>query len=276
MKRQTLSGLLTLVLLISAKPAVLAQEFRITTRVYNESSETGSGRAPVISRSLSLFHAGKVYDYIDTVDEIIIFEPAHHRFTILNTRRAMAAHVHFDEVKRLLKLRRSETQNYLSQLDTTGNPVAERVSSSLLFQMDPQFEEKFDAERNQLLLDGGLLRYRVECADHDSAEVVQAYLAYADWIARLNSVLHPQSLSPESRLALNASLRKLGKVPTEVELHAAFESDLHLRARHKFGWHLDRLDRSLIHKWETLLKDDALLWTTFPDYQLKLLTSISE
>ena len=46
-----------------------AQDFRISTRVYNQAPTTDAKRSPVISRSLSLFHAGKVYDYIDTINE---------------------------------------------------------------------------------------------------------------------------------------------------------------------------------------------------------------
>ncbi|MGH7199902.1 MAG: hypothetical protein ACREJB_04815, partial [Planctomycetaceae bacterium] len=65
---------------LSAVP-LAAQEFRIYTRVY-DASTTGEEPA-VVTRSLSLFHAGKVYDYIDTLGEVTVFEPAQDRVHIL-------------------------------------------------------------------------------------------------------------------------------------------------------------------------------------------------
>jgi hypothetical protein len=83
--------------------SVSAQECRIYTVVYDESGEPTSGvvdRSPqprVLSRSLSLMHAGKVYDSIDALGEVTIFDPAERRFTILNTKHTLAASVSFDE-----------------------------------------------------------------------------------------------------------------------------------------------------------------------------------
>jgi hypothetical protein len=250
---------------------VQAQEFRISTRVYNESTTTDGQRPPVISRSLSLFHAGKVYDYIDTINEVIIFEPAHQHFTILNPSRNLASSVHFDELKRLQKIRAKETVNYLSQLSQSGDPESHRVSEALKFQLEPTFAEQFEEESNRLTLTAALVRYSAVCVEPRSPGLIEPYLHYADWMAKLNSTLHPQALYPESRLALNRSLRTRNRLPIEVELQCQVEPRLHLRAQHVFVWKLDDVDRRLIHKWETMLKRTSLEKTTFREYQRRVL-----
>ena len=256
--------------------ALPAQEFRISTRVYNEAAAIDSQRAPVISRSLSLFHAGKVYDYIDTINEIIIFEPAHQRFTILNPSRNLASSVHFDELKRLQKIRAKETLKYLSQLNQSGNPESGRVSEALQFQLEPQFAEQFDEATNRLTLSAASVRYSAVCVKPQSPELIDPYLDYADWMAKLNSSLHPQALYPESRLILNRSLRTKHRLPIEVELECRVEPRLHLRAQHVFVWKLDDVDRRLIHKWETMLKRTSLEKTTFREYQRRVLITASQ
>jgi len=121
------------------------QDFRISTRVFNEATrDENAGRSPVVSRSLTLFHAGKVYDYLDSMGEVIVLEPKHNRFTILNTSRHMAATVNFDEIKRMLKLREDETNRYIEELVSGGEDFSADAKRMLEFQMDPEFETDFD------------------------------------------------------------------------------------------------------------------------------------
>lgn len=250
-----------------------AQDFRISTRVYNQAPTTDAKRSPVISRSLSLFHAGKVYDYIDTINEVIIFEPSHQRFTILNPSRNLASSVHFDELKRLQKIRARETNKYLTQLTRSGDPESNRVSAALRFQLQPTFEERFEQANNRLTLSAAPVQYSALCVQPKSAGIIGPYLHYADWMAKLNSTLHPQALYPESRLALNRALRNRNRLPIEVELRCLVEPHLHLRAQHTFVWKLDDVDRRLIHKWESMLKRSSLERATFREYQRRLLVT---
>ena len=64
----------------SAANVTRAQEIRLYTTIRDPA------RDQVLVRSLMLFHAGKVYDYIDSANEVTMFEPVHRRFTILNLR----------------------------------------------------------------------------------------------------------------------------------------------------------------------------------------------
>ncbi len=257
------------------KPAA-AQEFRVYTRIHDESQTAGSGEAatapPVVSRSLTLFHAGRVYDYIDGLGEVILFEPAHHRFTILSTRHVLATEVSFDEIRQMLKLARTETESHLASLQSSRNEEALAVIGPLRFQLDPQFQEKWDEAGNSVSLSGPYLSYSARTAPASDKGLATAYLDYADWTCRLNYVLHPGRLMPAPRLMLNQALREKDRLPVEVTLTAEVDQPMKYRAEHRLHWELDAKDRSLIHHWETLLKSDTLRKVTFREYQHEILS----
>ena len=124
----------------------MAQEFRIYTRVY-DAGTAQNVRPAMIGSSLSLFHAGKVYDHVENEQEseVIIFEPAHQRFTILSTSRGLATTVHFDEIKRKLKLARNVTTEHIEGLLRQQPPASDAVMAKLQFPIEPKFHESFDA-----------------------------------------------------------------------------------------------------------------------------------
>lgn len=250
-----------------------AQDFGIYTRVHRVPLP---GAAPaaggtVVSRSVSLFHAGKVYDH--TGDEVVIFEPAHNRFTLLNTKQHVAAVVHTDEIKQLLKIAREETEQHVARLREQPSATSAKALEQVGFTLSPQFEEAIDATGKRLTLSSPHLKYRVTGTPAKRPEIVETYLRYADWAARLNYVLHPHILFPETRLALNASLRRKKLLPTEVELHSELGTPLHLRAHHEFHWELDSHDRTLINGWEQLLKAPTTKQVTFQEYQRSVLVA---
>jgi len=302
MSRMTVEVLLFAVLSMQITTAAFAQEFGVVTSVYDEGAADwglriknkkkrnrgthGSGssefhdpklaRTRICSHSVTLFHAGKVYDYIDEIGEVTIFEPAHSRFTLLDTNRKMATTVEFDEIKHLLKIARRETEEHVVRLEKNGSPNSLKVAGPLRFQLNPRFNEHFDATKKQLTLSSRYLRYQARCAEVNSPEIVDVYLRYADWICKLNYVLHPHLLLPEPRLALNASLLRKRLIPVEVDLRAEFENPLHLRAEHRFHWELNRTDRSVITRFETMLKKKTTRRLTFQEYQRVLWTRTAD
>ena len=146
------------------------------------------------------------------------------------------------------------------------------LQAALEFQLDPDFEETYAEDMQQLTLKSPNLQYVIQCADPKSQEAitpenVTAYLRYADWICRLNYVLHPGVLLPRPRLALNEGLRRRNLIPTQVELKAAAGAQISLRAEHKIQWELTELDRSLIDGWETMLRTKNTRKVPFRRYQ---------
>ncbi len=248
-----------------------AQEFRIYTRLYDHAADAES--PPFIGCSVSMFHAGKVYD--KTGSEVIIFEPALRQFTIIDGARMLATTVTFDQILHFLKLAENEAQQYVAHLRI--KPGTKQAVEVLEFQLSPKFQANLDSGQRKLTLQSPAFRYDIQCGqDTKSAEVLNVYLRYADWIARLNSVMNPQSFFPAPRIALNKTLRNRGLLPLKVELQVRSNPPFHVHAEHTIHWNLDRKDRSDIHHWETMLRSKDVKYVTFGEYRQTVLVSQSK
>lgn len=256
-----------------------AQQFRVFTEVTQLSTDPVSNddRTEVVARSLTLFHAGKVFDWLPPpVGEVTVFEPAHRRFIIFNGRKLVATTVTFDEIERLLASARDETHNYARQLEVRDEPGAKAIIEPLQFQLAPKFTEQFDPTEKRLVLRSPRFVYSVDCATPTEPEISNAYVSYADWASRLNYVLHPRSLFPAPRLKLNERLRGRGLVPVNVELNVRFDKPVQWNAGHRFSWKLEDGDRQHINHWETVLRSDSLEWMTFRKYQRVILKASTQ
>lgn len=275
--RFTIALLLTIAAQAVFGPVAAAQEFRIYTRVSQEVGGEGDAAAQqdqVLARTLTLFHAGKVYDYIQSVGEVTILEPAHNRFTILSTTRSMATQAKFEEILEKLNSAEKGLKTHVEQPEFKGGPTA-GVAKALRLQLVPNFEETYNPESKSLALSNAYVRYEVKGSQAKSPEALASFLRYADWTCRLNYVLHPQTLYPASRLKLNESLRKHATIPVEVRLAIAGEMPMRFKAEHEIHWQLDAKDRSLIHDWETKLKRRETRRVSFREYQKAMLVSLS-
>src|ERR1043165_1169439 len=63
---------------IAACGTARAQDFRVYTTIQDLTAAPpgngGAAQAPVVARTLTLFHAGKAYDYIPEIGEVIVIE----------------------------------------------------------------------------------------------------------------------------------------------------------------------------------------------------------
>lgn len=270
MRKRLISLGVTLLVLLIWISQLQAQQFRVWTTVIPMTDEPRPGAADPepVARSLTLFEAGRVFDYLPPpVGEVTIFEPAHQRFVIFNGPGRTATSVTFDEIGRHLQSARDEVTSYARRLDERNGPSARRLTDPLRFQLAPQFTEQFDSKELVLQLASPGFTYRVNCAAGEEIRAVEAYLNYTDWAARLNHILHPGSLYPAPRLRLNDSLRTQRLLPVRVELRVNFDPPYHLQARHEFGWQLKSMDRDFIHTWESQLNARDLKWVSLRDYQ---------
>ena len=261
-------------LLVASVTAANAQEMRIYTTVRNLAAPAGESaeRAPVIARSLTLFHAGKVYDYVDSAKEVTVFEPSHHRFTLLNERRRTVAEVSQDEIRQFLGLVEQEGWKRLEAEQERNGTSQLRSLGWLKFQLKPEFQVSFDPAKSTLTLLDRSGRYKAEGQAPPSKGVVESYLRFADAAAELNSVLHPQAPLPNPRLQLNEELLKRQLLPVSVELEATLDRPLHLQARHEWTWKFQSTDRQLISGWDKQLNDPTLRRITFRQYQQESLS----
>lgn len=89
-----------------------AEEFRIYTTV-TDLSAADKGKPRLLSKSMTLFHAGKVYDYLESAEETVIHEPAQSRF-LVNRRHNLATEITHDEIRRYLGLANAQARELLT------------------------------------------------------------------------------------------------------------------------------------------------------------------
>jgi len=253
MLHRPVSGLAGIVVLLCCAAAAEAQEFRVYTQLIDaRHAAPGGEHRHLRGRSTSLFHAGRVYDWIDAAgNQITIFEPAHQRFVIIEESTRQSAILSFEDIDRRIYQAAARAREYVDR--ERQNPSEGARVEFFEFQLDPKFKESFDESERVLTLRSKWLTYELKCAAHESPEVIKGYLDYADWLARLNFVIQPQALFPGPRLALDEALRRRGLLPVEVTLRSANEKGLQLRAKHRFDWKLDNTDRDMIRDADALM-----------------------
>lgn len=266
-----LAGLLVLV----GGPFVSAQEFRVFTRILDERAaglpDGATGRSPnsgkpvVVSRSLTLFHAGKVYDYLESLGEVIIFEPSHEIVTVLSPTRLLQTVIPFGEIGEFTQQSRLQAERYIAMAKRSTEANHSRVAQAMTFQLKPQFTLKPIAQQQRLAFESKTLSYTVQYALDIPKERTAAYLSYADWMAKLNFMLHPETNLPFARMQVNATLLDRNWLPTEIALAA--EGKPQFRAVHQFQWNLDAQDRRLIRTWETQLTGTEVRKVPFAEFQ---------
>jgi hypothetical protein len=272
MFRRRITAMVSALVCLLVVSSVQAQEFRVYTLMYDDRPATSgtTEKSEPLGRSVSLFHAGKAYDYIPSLTEFTLFDPVQKRFLVVNRSRMLATQVSFEEINTQLHRARGEAENYLSRIPTGDDADLKKRMTATKFQIDPKFQQTFDPQRLRLRLQGEPLNYEVLCAQSEIPKSAETFLNYADWTARLNYLLHPQTLYPGPRLALNEVLRDKQLLPREVRLNSRIGSGAQLRAVHQFHWKLEKQDRRQITECETLLRDPGLRQVTLEEYQQRL------
>lgn len=263
-------GILAMGLLTEAN----AQGLKVSTAVYNAGELDSNGREPIVSSSVSLFHSGKAYDYVEAVGEVVIYEPSDNRFVLLNPKRGLFTIIRFEELQRLLAARAPRIEEYLTELRQAGAKDLAKAERNVRFQLNPEFKKTFDSNSGTLLLKGPSWTYVVSTREWEDKDQVRQYIQYTDWTARMNYVLHPSSLFPEPRLALNEAVLELkNRIPVVVQLSLRPDETLTLRAEHQFTRGLSDQERRLIGDWNSAMTSGQLKEVPFRQYQEKMLAS---
>lgn len=252
-----------------ASPAQ-AQDLRVYTVIRNGADEE------VLGRNLTLFHAGKVYDYTEPARELTVYDAAHKQFEVLNVGRRVATSISQEQMRYFLKLVETDANKLLNQVHEQSDPDQLASAEMLEFQLHPVFRSQFDPAKGKQLLTmhSKVMQYRVNCTEDASPEAVSRYLDYADSIAQLNSVLHPQAPLPAARLRVNDQLREIKQLPVKVEMTVnPGKAPVQLKAEHQWMWKLTTADRGMIHEWETQLKEVGLRRLPFAEYQKEVLSN---
>lgn len=249
-------------------PSGEAQGWKVSTVVRDASRLNKAGRLPVIANSYSLLHNGRVYDFVEAADEVVIFDSNARKFTLLNTRRKVSTSIAFAEIRQLLDAREPKIRKYIQEISQINTSAAATATRVLQFQMQPEFDSTYQSQSGNLTLKAESWKYKVSTREWESADQVKRYLTFTDWMARLNYVLHPNSSFPEPRLELNRELAELkNRLPVLVHLDQRPDERKVLQAEHTFESKLTDQDHTLINSWESALKSGELKSLTFRAYQ---------
>lgn len=243
-----------------------AQDMHIYTLIYDKSKP----ETEPVARTLTLFHAGRVYDLIDSLEEVIIFEPSQDRFIVLNTKLRLKAEVHINEIRAMMKAARKVTRQRIAELRKKGDAASKATAEMLAFQLDPKFNQAFNGNKKQLTLASRHLRYEAKFAEFPMQQTADTWRKYADWIVQLNFVLYPRVVMPASRQVLNKQLAAKKAIPTEVVLTLNSRPRVKVLAEHTVRGSLDRKDRDKIEQWNSRLKDKSVRLVTLREYQQQL------
>jgi len=176
----------------------IGDNFRVDNAVY------ASDQKEPLSRSVTIFHDGVVYDCMKTPAETVVFDKAAKRFVLLNMTNRTRAELSIREVTAFIK---------------RLQPLAAKSADPVVkFLADPKFEERFDQAAGELTLSSPLVSYRLLLATGDSKVAAEQYREFSDWYARLNSLLSPGSRPPFGRLAVNAAIAKRRAIASQVVL----------------------------------------------------------
>lgn len=270
------SVVLALLGCLLAVPSVSsAQDYRIYTSVSLRDSSTPADQpADVIGRSLTIWHAGKVYDYMDGVGEVVIHDPLQTRFTILNGTHNLGCTVDFSELRHYLKTARAKVKEIMTEEAEKGDSNSERTIARMAFLLAPEFTIQFDEKNHRVVCDSPQMCYEVQCMEAPNADVAENFRNYADRAAQLNFVLHEQSLMPEARMQVNTAVAEKGWIPTRVQLSLKDSQDTKLIAEHKIQWELGSADRTRLLEWRRLQNDSETKFVSFQEYQRSFMAAV--
>ena len=240
-----------IVLLVAAAGEAGAQDFSVKTKIRDARNP---GKPPV-GQSVTLFHAGKVYDCLDSGNRMTVFEPAQERFVIIDSSRRVAATISLSELGDWLYQEDKRLEGELSKRKSEPDRWDVQLAD---FQLHPVFQSRFDAAKKSLELSSRVMTYSVKCDKSNPVQLGEAYLDYADWAARLNYIMIPQAAFPGPRLQLNEALRRQQLLPVEVSWKLNRTNGTHQIAQHQYNWKLESRDRDLILEWEKLLRDPGI------------------
>lgn len=180
-------------------------EMRIESELFADATATP------IARSLTLFHEGVAWDFLEPITsgsaaatEIVLHDPARERVLVIDPERHL------------------KTQVELLRLERLSVSLAKWARSSedrlIRWAGGPDFSTGFTDDGDRLDLVGPRVKYAVTHEPAPSRDAAEAYRRFADTAILLKALLQPGGIPPFPRLALNERLAAAGVIPAEVKL----------------------------------------------------------
>ena len=183
----------------------IGEDFRVDNTVF-----AGDKKQP-ISRSVTIFHDGIVYDCMRTPAETVVFDKTTKRFVLLNVASSTRA-----------ELTTREVTDFVTRFESRLKSIIAKKPDELIeFMADPKFQARYDESAGKLTLSSPLVTYSLILAAGPNEAAAAQYREFSDWYARLNILLTPGALPPFARLAVNAAVAKRKAIAAQVTLTIA-------------------------------------------------------
>ena len=178
-----------------------------------ESELFSAGGDEPVARSLTLFHHGVAWDFLELVDadtktaaiaEIVLHDPARERVVVIDPVRHVKTQVDMIRLERLsVSLAKWARSNDDRLVRWAGGP---------------DFTAGFTEEDERIELVGPRVRYAVAYEEAPCPEAAGNYRRFADTAILLKALMQPGGIPPFPRLAVNRRLEDAGAIPSEVTL----------------------------------------------------------
>jgi hypothetical protein len=178
-----------------------------------ESELFAAGGDKPVARSLTLFHQGVAWDFLELIDgdtkaatigEIVLHDPPRERVVVIDPVRHVKTQVDLIRLERLsVSLAKWARSNDDRLVRWAGGP---------------DFASGFTEEDERIELVGPRVKYAVAYEDAPCPEAAGHYRRFADTAILLKALMQPGGIPPFPRLAVNRRLEDAGAIPREVTL----------------------------------------------------------
>ena len=169
---------------------------RIDFRVNHTTRE--SSAAEPISDGKTVFLDGRVYDQLNSLQEIVVYQPEQSRFTLLNVRA------------------REKVLLTAEQLDTFFEEFRQRASrhenADIRFFADPQFQVSYRETENRYTFSSRLLSYDITPQKPENPAMLRQYRQFAKAYCKLNLMLSPAAKTVFARMSVNDTIFNTGSL----------------------------------------------------------------
>lgn len=178
-----------------------------------ESELFADGGDEPVAHSLTLFHEGVAWDFLELPDaagksaviaEIVLHDPARERVLVIDPARQVKTQVD------LIRLERLSVS--LAKWARTNDDRLVRWAGG------PDFTAGFTEHDDRLELVGPRVKYAVAYEEAPCTEAAVTYRQFADTAILLKALMQPGGIPPFPRLAVNRRLEDAGAIPSEVML----------------------------------------------------------
>lgn len=179
----------------------LAQEFKIEKAVYSDKS-----KSPV-AQNVTLFQGDLVVDLkVDFASPPNVLETK-----IYDSRQRLVVLL---DHQRKLRLEISENR-LLQMVDGLRRDISQK--QALKFFVEESFKESQELSISQFRLESPTIKYRVKGQRPSDPTYLKMHSEFLDIAARLNAS-DPGGFPPFARLRLNESIKKMGWIPSDIEI----------------------------------------------------------